>query len=160
MAGECCFNDVASLLLDAHDSIMRQHLHLSYRLDRTTNTMSAEANSSQHSPSSLSITRKIRWSKLPVQLLTFVIRSMRHGLQLQTSMRALKFYSESKVQVQCLALAKVDFGKSLSRCSSKNADTRSHVTKDRSLRIAAKIDTKTSYLVSRHENLCFKFALF
>jgi hypothetical protein len=46
------------------------------------------------------------------------------------------------------ALEKEAFGKSLSHYNNKNADILSHVTRDRSQRIEAKIDTRIFYLVS------------
>jgi hypothetical protein len=56
------------------------------------------------------------------------------------------------------ALAKAAFGKSSSRYSNRNVDTRSRVTKDRKWRIAAKIATKIFYLVSSSDNHVFSFA--
>lgn len=67
-------------------------------------------------------------------------------LQRPVLMLVLKFFNVNTVQARVLERAVS--GKSLNLYSSRNVDTRSHDTKDRSLKIAAKIVTKTFYLVS------------
>lgn len=106
----------------------------------------AVVSSLQRWVSSSNTTRRIRWWRRRERSSIYVIRSMQRALPRPVLTRASKFYSASMDPAQ--ALKRAAFGRSSNRYSSRNVDTRSRVTKDRSWRIAAKIVIKTFYLVS------------